>query len=208
MARRYRRGELRGDGPEQPRPGKGSGTGSGPRHHRTATLADTFRGVRTRKSSLWDESWRVDVHAEPPTRRKQLPDRLWYPRNIGEMLLGLGWSGIEERTIWITAPELASKAPMPSWRDLFAVEFPMAQARTSDKFEFDLARFFPGRLEMPTCRKAHRVAAIDLARQNRLEGGEHRRGEPIEFVAERFCECYRDDEGRPHEGRLWLYRWR
>lgn len=200
----YRKGHMTGNGPPVPRRGKGTGANSGPRHRRNSTLADTVRGARTRRCSLWDAWWLSDVYATQPTRSKQRPERQWYARNIGELLLGLGWQSIEETTAWAHCNGGASKAMAPQWADLFAVEFPFAVASGADRFELDVLTVYPGRLEMPTCGKAHRVAVLDHPREDRLRRYKTR---PFELICERHCQCYYDKE-QPHEGRLYLYQWR
>jgi hypothetical protein len=206
--RNYRGGSRRGgpsligSGEERPYRGRGSGRNSGPTRRRKTTLAEDWLNVRTRKKSLWDEEIICEFGSKPPLKKEVYnPYREWFSRNIGELLLGLGWARIEEKTIWAKPDE----ATPVSWRSYFYSEFPIAYSYNAERYHFDVARVYQARIEMPLCKKAHRVAVLDLACENRLE--RFPRDRPFELLSEKFCECYYDGR-RAHEGSLYIYRWR
>jgi hypothetical protein len=206
--RNYRGGSRRGgpsligSGEERPYRGRGSGRNTGPCRARKTTLADDWLNVATKKKSLWDEEIICEFGSQPPPKKEVYnPYREWFSRNIGELLLGLGWARIEEKTIWAKPDE----ATLVSWRSCFYSEFPIASSYNAERYHFDVARVYQARIEMPLCKKAHRVAVLDLARENRLE--RFPRNRPFELLSEKFCECYYDGR-RTHEGSLYIYRWR
>ena len=205
MAKQRRRGtpDLIGDGAAVPRRGRGYGLRTNRRRPRLTGIGDWMRGKRTKRAALWDEEWLVDVHlvdAATPAVRRQ---REWYARNAGELLLGLGWRSVMETTVFVRPAGGAT--PRPDWSSCFAVEFPIAAAYKARCFEFDVARVYPARFESTACRRAHRFAVLDLARENALERGGSRSG--VECLVESWCECFTEGESG-HEGSLWLYRWR
>ena len=148
-----------------------------------------------RGKSLWEDEFilLVQPSADP------LPDRVWHARNHGELLLGLGWEAIEPGTIW-SCIESGAKRTIPL-SDLFSVEFPLARKVAVGRWALELARAYPGRLEMQSCDLAHRVAILDLEIEKGRRDGRH------ELLVEKNCECFFDGKV-PHEGSAFFYRWR
>lgn len=181
-------------------PKRGSGL-SIPRVHAVADLI----GRSNRSPSLIEsEFWPIIF------KRGFSENRVWHDKGLQELLLASGWKEIHPRTI-----EVSGKIPELHW-DYFFIDFPLSYARSRDRYSVQSARIYPGRIEMPKCRKAHRCGIIDIASENPFRAGaegprKRRPGDArsgskskMELVIEKSCPCFNESE-RDHEGSIFLY---
>lgn len=175
--------------------------GNGKSVPRVETFVDRV-GLQTKKASI------VEQEIYPVTFKKgQNHDRTFYPKALQELLLGTGWQSIHERSIFATVNSYPTLN-----EDFFFSEFNMTYSRSNRRYKLNGVRIYPGRIEMLSCRSAHRCAVLDVLNENpyriktpyRHTGA---RSTGLELIVESACACF-NEEGIDHEGSIYLYKWR
>lgn len=133
-------------------------------------------------------------------------DRTFYSRALQELLLGTGWQTIHPRSIYATVNSFPTLA-----LDFFFTEFNMTYSRSANRYKMNAVRVYPGRIEMISCKKAHRCAILDVMSENpyRVKTADRHTGarsKGLELIIESTCSCFNERE-IDHEGSIYLYKW-
>jgi len=162
-----------------------------------------IEGRKTASKGIFEYEYFPSVFLAPPNNRLYQPTRYWYERNLEELLIGLGWRGLEDFTLW------CNTAVWPSFKSLFYSEFPFAYSKTKNFYKMSACRVYQGRLEIDSCDKTHRIAILDLPQENHYQiemAAKNPKRPNVELLVEKTCPCFYDGES-DHEGTLFLYGW-
>ena len=163
----------------------------------------SFEGRKTSAEGILEYEYFPTEFLAPPNNRMYQPTRFWYERNLEELLIGLGWRGLEDFTLWCNI------VVWPPFRNLFYSEFPIAYYKAGKQYRMSICRVYQGRLEIDSCDKSHRVAILDIAEENPYEiamASKTPKRPNLELLIEKTCPCFYDGE-KDHEGTLFVYGW-